>query len=277
MSGRHVVVGVDGSIISTRAQDVAAAEAVRRSVALAIVYAVPDLDVAGPVLAASAARSRARHPGLVVRLSAVASEPAAALVARGAHAALTVVGTRALGGFASLASRSVAHQVAELSHRPLLIVGPGHLTLHAETGEVLLAVERDTDTEAAGFAFEESVRRGARLRFLHTAHYRPRVAGAGPGGGVAAVAAGGDHRGPAHQRQQQQQRRQHQRQDEANSPVSDRDLISATAGADVVIIAYRRHGVPGHPRHTPTVHALLHHAHCPVLLIPTGPPNTPLP
>ncbi|MFD7899248.1 universal stress protein [Streptomyces sp. NPDC059743] len=175
MSERHVVVGIDGSIISTRAQDAAVEEAVRRSVPLEIVYAVPDLDVAGPLLATSAARVRTRHPELKVRLSAVAADPAEALARKGERAALTVVGTRALGGLASLASRSVARRVVERTRCPLLVVGAGHLPYHARTGDVLLAVETDADIESAVFAHEEAARRGVRLRLVHTPLYGPPV------------------------------------------------------------------------------------------------------
>jgi nucleotide-binding universal stress UspA family protein len=66
----------------------------------------------------------------------------------------------------------------------------------------------------------------------------------------------------------------HCRQDEEQPRVSDRDLVSATADADVVVIACRRNNGAGQ-RHAHSMHALLHHSHCPVLLIPTG-PNGPL-
>ncbi|MET4922446.1 universal stress protein [Streptomyces sp. PSRA5] len=257
MLEHHVVVGVDGSVVSTRALDVAAEEAMRRAVPLEIVYAVPDLDAAGPVLISSADRVAARHPELPVRLTAVAADPAAGLVTRGRGAALVVVGTRALGALASLASPSVTQRVAERSHRPLLVVGTGCPTSHVEAGEVLFAVGSDADLEAAGFAFEEAVRRGARLRFVHTAHYRPSTAAASYSTAPATVverpadmAEGRDHDG--------------------TTPVPDSALITATAGADVLVIARRQHGGSG-ARHLRTLHALLHYAHCPVLLVPVGP------
>lgn len=249
MLGHHVVVGVDGSVVSTRALDAAAEESVRRSVPLEIVYAVPDRDVAGPVLTSSADRVAARHPELPVRIAALVAEPAEALAARGRDAALVVVGTRALGALASLASRSVAQRVAERSRCPVLVVGTGWPTGHAGAGEVLFAMGSDEDIEAAGLAFEEAVRRGARLRFVRTAHYRPttpqspvRATGAERPAGT------GELHGGA-------------------GPVADSELITATAGADVVVVARRRHG-DGGPRHPRTLYALLHHAHCPVLLAP---------
>ncbi|MFD7517521.1 universal stress protein [Streptomyces niveus] len=259
MLKHHVVVGVDGSVVSTRALDAAAEEAVRRSVPLEIVYAVPDLDVAGPVLTSSADRVAARHPELPVRLTALAGNPAAGLVARGGNAALVVVGTRALGALASLASRSVAQLVAERSRCPLLVVGTSCLTSHAEAHEVLFAVGSDADLEAASFAFEEAVRRSARLRFVYTAHYRSFTAVApystAPETGIKCEAGAEERPG-------------------GFGPLPDRELVTATASADVVVIARRQHGAGG-SRHMRTVHALLHHARCPVLLAPVGPSAPP--
>ncbi|WP_329378479.1 universal stress protein [Streptomyces sp. NBC_01716] len=255
MLEHHVVVGVDGSVVATRALDAAAEESRRRAVTLEIVYGVPDLDVAGPVLTTSADRVLARHPQLPVRLTAVAADPATALLTRGRTAALVVVGTRALRAPASLASRSVAQSVAERSRCPLLVVGAGCPTGQLRAGEVLFAVESDADLEAAGFAFEEAVRRGARLRFVHTAHYRPSTADAPFSTARATGAecpAGMDDR-------------DHDR----IAPVPDSELITATSGADAVVVAYRRHGGK-RSRRLRTVHALLHHARCPVLLVPSG-------
>ena len=64
MTIRGITVGVDGSLSCVRALDHAADAATRRATTLQIVYAVPDLDEAGPVLASAAPRVRARHPRL---------------------------------------------------------------------------------------------------------------------------------------------------------------------------------------------------------------------
>ena len=83
MTTRHVTVGVDGTLIAVRALDRAAEEAVLRGALLDIVYAVPDLDEAGPVLASAAARVRRRHPGLPVTASAFEGGPVQALAQHG--------------------------------------------------------------------------------------------------------------------------------------------------------------------------------------------------
>ncbi|MFI6495567.1 universal stress protein [Streptomyces sp. NPDC050564] len=94
MTTRHVTVGVDGSLIAVRALDRAAEEAVLRGAVLDVVYAVPDLDEAGPVLASATARVNERYPGLPVTASAFEGGSVQALARHGRDAALTVVGTR---------------------------------------------------------------------------------------------------------------------------------------------------------------------------------------
>ncbi|QXE35032.1 universal stress protein [Streptomyces sp. GMY02] len=264
MPERHVVVGTDGSIISTRAQDAAAEEAARRSVPLEIVYAVPDLDAAGPVLATAAARVRAHHPGLTVRLAAVDADPAEALARKGSRAALTVVGTRALGGLAALASRSVARRLMERIHCPLLVVGAGHLPYHTAAGDVLLAIETDADAEATVYADEEAVRRGTRVRFVHTPLYRlPVPPGPCPPAALRAPGGAGLPTGTA------APTREAAGQPDRTAPrLSLDELIAATAEAGVVVIAHHRHGGGG-VRHEQTAHALLHRSRCPVLVVPS--------
>ncbi|MGW2054643.1 universal stress protein [Streptomyces sp. NPDC001840] len=276
MPERHVVVGTDGSIISTRAQDAAAEEAVRRSVPLEIVYAVPDLDVAGPVLATAAARVRARHPGLSVRLAAVDTDPAEALARKGRRAALTVVGTRALGGLAALASRSVARRLMERIHCPLLVVGAGHLPYHTGAGDVLLAIETDADAEATVYADEEAARRGTRVRFVHTPLYRlpvppgpcPPAALRVPGGADLPSDTGLPSDTSLPTGTAAPARDTVRRPDRTAPRLSLDELIAATADAGVVVIAHHRHGNGG-VRHEQTAHALLHRSRCPVLVVPS--------
>ncbi|WP_141747518.1 universal stress protein, partial [Streptomyces nanshensis] len=170
MLERHVAVGVDGSTVSTRAQDAAAEEATRRSVPLEIVYAVPDPATAGPVLTACAARARRRFPGLRVHLTPVTGDPAEALAERSRNAALMVVGTRALSGLAALTSRSVSRRLLDRARCPVLVVSAGACRAPGAEGSgvVLLVVADDTDVDTAAEAFAEAARRGFGVRFLHT-------------------------------------------------------------------------------------------------------------
>jgi nucleotide-binding universal stress UspA family protein len=170
MTGRHVVVGVDGSLVATRALDRAAAEAERRGAALHIVYAVSDRDEAGPVLAAAGSRVRERRPGLPVMASAVEGGAAHALAREGRDAELTVVGTRGLGGFTGLLLGSVSLRLAARTRSPLLVVRGDHPS--REFGTVLLGIESDADADAAAYAFAEAERRSVRLNVLHAWTHR---------------------------------------------------------------------------------------------------------
>lgn len=170
MTLHHVVVGVDGSLISVRALDWAAAEAVRHGVALRVLYAVPDRDEAAPVLDHAVSRTQVRHPGL--RVESVAAEGGAvrALVRASADADLTVVGTRGLGALTGPAFGSVSLRLAALTQGPLLVVRGDH---PCDDGrDVLLGLADDTDVRAAAYAFQEAERRGATLRVLHSWSHR---------------------------------------------------------------------------------------------------------
>lgn len=47
-------------------------------------------------------------------------------------------------------------------------------------------------------------------------------------------------------------------------------LVEASRSADVLVVGARRQGDPLGMRMGPVTHAVLHHAHCPVVLIPIG-------
>lgn len=281
MTTRHIVVGVDGSVVAMRALDEASAEADRRATGLEIVYAVPGFDEAGPVLASAVARVRHRYPALAVSTAAVVGDAAEALVRRGRDAALTVVGTRALPPFAGRLLGSVSLRVAARTRSPLLVVRGDHAAWHDSSGpggDVLLGLEDDTDTDTAGYAFAEAARRAAPLRVVHAWTYRHL-----PPVGYAPV--------PTSHLQEDIVRRARTeaavpglvvaplRETFPQVPVQTRTvrsgathaLLEATCGAAVIVVtAHRRPGLLG-PQLGPVATALLHHSHCPVLLVPETP------
>ncbi|MFJ9566124.1 universal stress protein [Streptomyces fuscichromogenes] len=288
MTDQNVVVGVDGSVIAVRALDRAADEAERRGAALHIVYAVPDRDEAGPVLASAAARTRGRHPGLPVVASAVEGGVVETLFRESEKAALTVVGTRGLGGVTAVLAGSVSLRLAAHVHGPLLVVRYDlpcdQDTPSVERGwrhiaglPVLLGLESDADAEAAAFAFEEAERRGVELRVLHAAAHRhtaPEMPSPIPG------------TSPGQRRRDQDDRAEEavprfgtgRLRDEHPGVLVDirtvhtgpaRALVEATREAAVVVIgAHHRTGPLGR-RLGPVAHTLLHRSHCPVVLVPS--------
>ncbi|MFD5813850.1 universal stress protein [Streptomyces sp. NPDC127038] len=273
MTSRQVTVGVDGSVAAVRALDRAAEEAVLRGAALDIVYAVPDVDGAGPVLATAVARARGRCPGLPVTALAVPGSPVRALADHGRDAELTVVGTRRLGVLGTFLAGSVSRRLAARTGGPLLVVGGAQ---GVPEGAVLFWPAGEADLDGAAFAFAEAERRGARLRVLRAGASRSADAG---------------HRVPAPGEGRSRSPRHGRRTSGAGGlPPTDRGfpgtspfawpglprpvrpvhaLVEATRGAVVVVVGARRRG------HRPgrVARVLLRHAHCPVVLVPGGDPE----
>ncbi|MFE7761048.1 universal stress protein [Streptomyces sp. NPDC057438] len=275
MTDRHVVVGVDGSLVAVRALDRAAEEAARRGVALRIVYAVADRDEAGPVLGSAASRVHERHPGLPVETRAVEGGAVRVLAGESEGAVLTVVGTRGFGGVSGLLAGSVSWRLAAHAHGPLLVARGDHP--RDEGREVLLGLESDADEAAAAYAFQEASRRGARLCVVHSATHRhttPELPSL-----VAATS-------PGQQRQARNDRAEEAvprfsvarlREEYPEVEVDSRTvrtgpahaLLAGTREAGVVVIGTRRRVGRLGPPLGPVAHVLLHHSHCPVVLVPT--------
>ncbi|WP_164543503.1 universal stress protein [Streptomyces mobaraensis] len=226
-------------------------------------------DAGRATLDAAAERVRSRFPGLgvVPRLTA---EPAArALVRAGAGAGLTVVGSRGRGGFAGLAVGSVGLRVAAHCAGPLLVVrGPER----PPCGLVLVGLASEADADAVRFGFEEARRRGAALRVLHAWEYASVPYALPPGdayGGAPDRQRGYEEAVPtfatAAFRDEYPDVEAHT---EAVYAGAARALVEAGAEADLVVLAAHR------PRHAlglrlgPVTHAVLHHAPCPVALVP---------
>ncbi|MCT9108602.1 universal stress protein [Streptomyces mirabilis] len=271
MTTRHVTVGVDGTLIAVRALDRAAEEAVLRGALLDIVYAVPDLDEAGPVLASAAARVRERHPGLPVTASAFEGGPVQALAQHGRDAELTVIGTRGLGGIAGLLFGSVSLRLTGRSRGPLLVVRGNHRS--ARRGEVLLGMESDA-ADAAAYAFAEAARRGVRLSVLDAAASRR------PAPAPLALIPADRARDDAVVRVRTEQavprravaglrRRYPQVEVEVRTFDSGRvhSLLEATREAAVVVVGAHGHSHRIGPQPGPVTTALLHHSHCPVAIV----------
>lgn len=278
MRERHVAVGVDGSPVSTRALDRAADEAARRACALRVVYAVPDRDEAPPILNYAARRVAERHPGLRVETEAVEGGVVRALAKAGESAGLVVVGHRDLSGPAGLLLGSVSLRLAAITRVPLLVVRGDRAA--DEGGDVLLGLGDTAGQGAAVHAFREAEHRATRLRVLRVLRPECRHHDVPSGTPAASLEGSPGREGPA-------------RRDPAptSSPSSgvalarelypavqtdirtvrtalSRALPRATSEAAVVIVGTRRHVGPV-PRPGRLVRALLHHSHCPVLVVPS--------
>jgi nucleotide-binding universal stress UspA family protein len=283
MTLRHVVVGMDGSLIAVRALDWASDEAARRGAALRVVYAVPDRDEAGPVLASAAERVHRRHPQLSVVTSPVTDGIVRALVRQSEGADLTVVGTRGLGGVSGMLAGSVSLRLAAHARRPLLVVRGDHPCddgLHVLLG---LVGDCDADADAAVYAFQEAQRRGVGLSVLHPAgddHLAPELPSMVPATGPGQRRSVTDDRadGSVPRFSLARLREEHPQVGVETHTVRSgpaHALLSATRDAAVVVIgAHRRTSRLG-PQLGHLTHTLLHRSHCPVVLVPpAGGPAT---
>lgn len=294
----HVVVGVDGSEQAGRALEQAVGEARRRGVPLEVVhglpwvrhlgtgpqYAAPSPGDARDLVESAAARAVRFVPGLEVLVSPVAEDAAALLVRRSRDAALTVIGTRGLGGFAGLMLGSVSLRVAAHAAGPLLVVRgdlpPEHNRLRHDT--VLLGIADATDADAAAFAFEEAAARNAKLTVLHAWTYRHFTP---PGEPLT-------HTGPTREDIARLARSEAEVPEQVVAALREKYpqvrtrirtvrgsaasiLVEASRAADVVVAAAHRRQSPLALRLGPVDHALLHHAHCPVALVPGLPGGAP--
>jgi nucleotide-binding universal stress UspA family protein len=138
----RIVVGVDGSALSTNALEFAVEEAHLRGGHLHVTYAYPVME--RPVTGSTGkdyyeqveAEAReflqgvmSRAPsieGLEVEWLALPGNPAEVLIEASSGAALLVVGSRGVGGFKGLMLGSVSTQCVHHSHCPVLVVREDH-------------------------------------------------------------------------------------------------------------------------------------------------------
>jgi len=121
-------------------------------------------------LADAAERASKVAPGIEVTVIREPREPAELLVDLSETAELLVVGSRGLGGFAGLMLGSVSLYVAGHARASVVVVRsePSSLRGPEQPPEILLGVDARTPSRSAiEFAFAEASRRAVRLRVLH--------------------------------------------------------------------------------------------------------------
>jgi nucleotide-binding universal stress UspA family protein len=182
----EIVVGFDGSAQSRAALRFAVAQAQRTQ---ATVHAVTAFDYnwgsgrfGGSEEQEQAVRERHEQAlaeaideirpvatDVTITGSAVLGEPAPVLLNAGKAAALTVVGNRGRGGFGSLLLGSVSQKVATHARHPVIVVRG---SIDTTTGPVIVGVDHTDHAEhTLGAAFEEAVRRGSSVIAIHAYEY----------------------------------------------------------------------------------------------------------
>jgi nucleotide-binding universal stress UspA family protein len=196
MKDTPVLVGVDGSADSRDAVAYGAWEARQRHLPLRLVHGLvpaPTFGIAPTVpavtealftdaralVAEAAAGVRRTDSDLPVGTAVIAGGPAGVLVEEAAHAALVVVGSRGLGGYAGLLAGSVSIQVA--THAPVPVVVLRHSAPPAGppavpgTGPVVVGVDGSAGSMTAlEFGLDEAAARGTGLIAVYAWAVPPR-------------------------------------------------------------------------------------------------------
>ncbi|MFB8167930.1 universal stress protein [Kitasatospora purpeofusca] len=290
-----VLAGVDGSPESTVAAHWAAGEALRRGAPLRLLHAWPwltdgrasfadpeDLPVAAQrMLAAVAEEVAARHPGLTVQTDVVLDAAVDGLVAAtevAGDADLLVLGSRGLGGFKGLLVGSVSMAVAGRAAVPVVVVRqPGPETGTESAGgtgavpEVVVGVDAAAPSDTVlDFAFREAELRGARLRAVHGWNLPASFAVVGflPSGTETAQLQAAEEKALAAAVAAHRARYPHIEVVEQARLGAARTLVEDTEDAALLVVGRRRRPHDLAPRLGRTAHAVLHHAHPPVAVVP---------
>ncbi|MGW3989189.1 universal stress protein [Streptomyces sp. NPDC004830] len=286
---KPVVVGVDGSPPSLDAVQTAAGEARIRGAELRLVHAfgrssahlpagAPPWSPAGTgvrelldgTMAMAERRARDVAPHADITRDVTLGHPMEVLEIASRTASLVVVGSRGLGAVGGLLLGSTSAHLAAHSSCPLLVVR-GRPN---PAGPLLLAVdEAPASADAVRFAFTEASLRGTGLTVLHVCRAGDPGAYDGPADPpfvtydatrlrhkaehlIDAVLAGQTERYP-----NVEVRRQ---------PVVGRvrhSVVEASARAQLVVVGARGHGNLTGQLLGSVSQAVLHHAHCPVVVV----------
>ncbi|MEV6327738.1 universal stress protein [Streptomyces sp. NPDC051909] len=279
----NVVVGIDGSPAARTAALWAAAEAARRGRTLHLVHAA-DTDrralfadaetiqtvreVGRDLLTDTAEAVRERFPDLSVSRELGRQEPVSGLLAAAGRNGTIVVGHRGLGGFATLMLGSVGLGVAARADVPVIVVrGEDE---RPETGTVLAAVHDPSDLGWLLLAAAEAEARKASLRLESVWNVFAHV------GRVATML--DDLDGIARRRVREAKeladrvRRAHPGLNVTHHVETGTStpgiLIEASRGADLLVMGRGGRPLGLGPALGRVAHALIHHAHCPVEIVP---------
>ncbi len=291
MAAKPVVAGTDGSRESMRAVEWAAREAVLRGAPLRIVSAAgllprmmgshgkSDYDTVSDLLredrdrALSSAAERAAQtaPGLLIDTDVLTGEPARAVTDSGTGALMLVVGSCGIGAFTAMVLGSVSRYAAIHASCPVVVVRDETTATHKQIG--VGVGDPESSTAALEFAFEEAALRKASVMAIHAWH-TPEfdISRAGPAPSV-----------PAAQVLEAAVARDlaalldSWREKYPDVPVSQdvmhghpgRALVGLSARADLVVIGRRSTHTIVHGPGTVT-HAVLNHAHGPIVTVPSS-------
>ncbi|WP_406129479.1 universal stress protein [Streptomyces canus] len=285
---RPITAGIDGTEESIAALDWAAREAVRRDVALRVVHAwrfqpyegidAGDRDTQegwANAVGEAVRTVTGRHTGLDVATEVVEGGSVDVLVAAAADAELLVLGSRGHGPVVGFLLGSVGQQVIAEAARPVVLVRAGdQATAEASGREIVVGQEGDPEDSAdvLRFAFETAAARGATVRAVR-AWTLPPVFAYSPGSLRLLDEAGGLE---PYERKALASALQPWRERFPGVPVVEhiemgsagQVLLSVTARAQLMVVGRRARRTAVGARIGSVAHGVLHHAECPVAVVP---------
>ncbi|MFJ9101668.1 universal stress protein [Streptomyces sp. NPDC102405] len=286
---RPITAGIDGTEESLAALDWAAREAVRRDVALRVVHAwrfqsyegidAGDRDTqrgwARDAVVEAVRTVTGRHTGLDVSTEVVEGGSVDVLVDAAAEAELLVLGSRGHGPVVGFLLGSVGRQVIAEAARPVVLVRAGdQATAEAAGREIVVGQEGDPEDSAdvLRFAFETAAARGATVRAVR-AWTLPPVFAYSPGSLRLLDEAGGLE---PYEKEALAAALQPWRERFPGVPVVEhielgsagQVLLSVTARAQLMVVGRRARRTAVGARIGSVAHGVLHHADCPVAVVP---------
>ncbi|MFJ3942284.1 universal stress protein [Streptomyces griseoaurantiacus] len=293
-----VTVGLDGSPESLAAARWAADEAGRRGLALRLLHAWPLLApepgreraaASSPAASHAADRNywsqrlvhtaeaelRARRPGLSVEVALVARDARDALLDAAAEAEMLVVGSRGLEAVESYFLGEVSLPVVARAVRPVVLVraapGGGEPAPASSGGPVVVALDpRTPRDEVLDFAFHSAAARSVPLLAVHgrSVPLHAHTPWGADHGVAEEMTTDARTRLNAALRPWREKYPQVEVADSIRTTSPAKVVVEAATGAALLVVGRRAHPHSLGPRLGHVVHAALHHARCPVAVVP---------
>lgn len=282
---KPLTVGVDGSDASLRALDWAVAEAQRQRLPLRIVHAAlwerytraaPSFGTGRPgrwVLAENivgSARERVARLGPDVRVAAdvLLDDPCGALVQAAPEASALVVGNRGRGGLADMLLGSVGLRVAGRAPCPVVVVRGAEPNVRGDFGRISLGVSEGGESSAAvRWAFRAAKARGAELNALHAWRRTDTGTDDAPQEAAADAARAAQVADAAVSGVREDFPEVTVRTGTAEARART-VLLEAAETSDLLVVGAHHRGGGAGLQLGSVNHALLHHAPCPVAVVP---------
>jgi nucleotide-binding universal stress UspA family protein len=268
-----VVVGVDGSPPSREALGWAANEASSRELPLRVLHAVSSAEparwtAARAMIAEAVARARALQPGLTVCGEVIDGRATTELCAASDAAELVVVASRGRGGFEGLLLGSVSLRVAMRARSAVAVVqGVSEDGIPVVDGQedralpVLVGVDSSPESEQAiRVGFAEAAARGATLVAIRAWRQKPTV----DRSTMEIAAQYAVNQALARWRKAFPTVRTETRILTAGAAAA---LVEASRAAQLVVVGAKGNARHSGPRLGTTTEQLLHHVHCPIMIV----------